>query len=90
VNGREIIRRDVGGWISGPSVDSTVSPRRSLPALLRLIEATERWSIEFHADLAVWSAERVEGSSVRYLVAVSTTELAAKIEAAEESGDEPR
>jgi hypothetical protein len=82
VSGRgEIIIRGWGGWLSGPSL--TTPPRRSLPGLWRLIQATERgWLIEYHAGLC-WSAERAEGTAVRYLCAHSLDELADAIGRAE-------
>ncbi len=57
--------------------------RPSLPALMRLIRATETWSIDFHPEVACWSAEWREGTAVRYVCGDTTAELAARIEAAE-------
>lgn len=58
-------------------------PSRGLPALRRLIQATGTWAIAYHPDLECWSAERAEGTAIRYLVAHSAAELATKIDAAE-------
>ena len=57
--------------------------RPGLPALMRLIRATETWSIEYHADGPYWSAERHEGTAVRYLCADTTHGLADAISRAE-------
>jgi len=57
--------------------------RPGLPALMRLIRATETWAIEYHADGPYWSAERREGTAVRYVCGDTTAELADRIEAAE-------
>jgi hypothetical protein len=56
----------------------------SLPALMRLIRATETWSIEYHPDGPCWSAERREGTAVRYVAGATTAELAGLIDAAEQ------
>jgi len=57
--------------------------RPSLPALMRLIRASETWAIEYHPEGTHWSAERREGTAVRYVCGDTTAELAARIEAAE-------
>ena len=53
-----------------------------LPALKRLIAYTETWLIEFH-PAGYWSAERREGTAVRYVCGDTTAELADRIDAAE-------
>jgi len=58
-----------------------VRPGRA--ALVRLIRATETWSIDFHPEVPCWSAERREGTAVRYVCGDTTTDLAARIDAAE-------
>jgi hypothetical protein len=82
----QIVIRDIGGWISGPSLSG---PHRSLPALMRLIRATETWAIEYHPEGPNWSAERAEGTAIRYLAASTTTELADLIDAAEQKSGQP-
>ena len=57
--------------------------RSGLPALMRLIRATETWAIEFHPDGPNWSAEKRQGSAIRYVAASTTTELADAIDRAE-------
>ena len=42
-----------------------------------------RWQISEHPDLAFWSAERREGTAIRFVAAHTPGELAAKLEAAE-------
>jgi len=56
--------------------------RPGLPALMALIRASETWAIEYHPGTH-WSAERREGTAVRYVCGDTTAELAARIEAAE-------
>ncbi len=60
--------------------------RPSLPALKRLIAYSETWAIEYHLDGQFWSAERREGSTIRYLAGIDTAELAALIDQAERGG----
>ncbi len=72
---------DRGGWISGPSPDPSARPGQA--ALMRLIRATETWAIQFHPEGPCWSAERAEGTAVRYVAASTTAELADLIDAAE-------
>jgi hypothetical protein len=55
-------------------------------ALMRLIRASETWAIAFHPDGRYWSAERDDGTAVRYVCGHTTTELANRIDAAERSG----
>jgi len=50
---------------------------------MRLIRATETWAIQFHPEGPCWSAERAEGTAVRYVAASTTAELADLIDAAE-------
>jgi hypothetical protein len=42
-----------------------------------------RWTIRRNEILHVWTAERAEGHAVRFIVAHSAGELAAKLKAAE-------
>ena len=58
-------------------------PAAHWPAIARLLACTDRWFVEYHADGAWWSAERVTGSEVRYVCALSLDELADKIGRAE-------
>ena len=53
-------------------------------AVLRLIRHTERWAIDFHPDGGYWSAERAEGTAVRYVCGHTTGDLADRIDAAEQ------
>ena len=52
------------------------------PALARLVAHTERWLIRYHRP-GLWSAERAEGSRIRYLCGASEAELADLIDKAE-------
>ncbi len=54
-----------------------------LPALMRLIRATETWAIRYHPEVPCWSAERRQGTAVRYVYGDTTSDLADRIEAAE-------
>lgn len=76
----EIIRRDPGGWLSGPSL---TPPHPSLPALMRLARATGTWLIAYHPEGLCWNAERAEGTAIRYLGAATTDKRADLIDAAE-------
>jgi len=80
----EVVLHDAGGWISGPCLPvSAEVPKRAGLAMLRLIAATETWSIRYRPELRCWSAERMVGSAIVYVAATSTTALADGIEAAE-------
>ena len=57
--------------------------RPRLAAMVRLIRAAETWAIEFHPEGPCWSAERREGTAIRYLAAATIAELADAIDAAE-------
>jgi hypothetical protein len=57
--------------------------RPGLAAMMRLIRASETWAIEFHPQVPCWSAERCEGTAIRYVFGDTTAGLAARIDAAE-------
>ncbi len=50
---------------------------------MRLIRATETWAIRYHPEVPCWSAERRQGTAVRYVYGDTTSDLADRIEAAE-------
>lgn len=51
-------------------------------ALARLVAHTAKWVIEYHSP-GHWSAERQQGTAIRYLCAADMDELADAIDAAE-------
>jgi hypothetical protein len=73
-----IIRDDTAGWISGSSGSDRP---HTVAALARAYPA---WAITFEPLLAVYTAERRDGTSVHVLAAHRPSDLAAKIEAAED------
>ena len=77
---REAGYHDEFGWVSG----SSGSERPETVAALS--RAYPGWTISFEPVLQFYSAEKAEGTKVRVLVAYRPSELAAKIEAAEQDG----
>jgi len=60
-----------------------------IPAMIpaELEPYAERWQLAaYPGGLDVWSAERREGRTLRYIVARTAAELAAKLETAELAG----
>ncbi len=81
---REIVFTGQGGWISGPSVTPPPPPPgHGLPALLRLVRYTATWSIAWHPEGPNWSAEKRQGTKIRYVAAPTTEQLADLIDHAE-------
>ena len=77
------IQRRIAGHRAAAVMPPALGSGPSLPALKRLIRATETWSIAYHPDGPHWSAERREGTAVRYVCGDTTTDLADRIDAAE-------
>ena len=50
---------------------------------MRLLAYTDRWLIRQYCTPVHWSAERVTGTAIRYLVAGTLRELDDKLDAAE-------
>ncbi len=65
-----------------PTIPGKPSPQQSLRALQR--RYGDQWEIVVHADLPVYTAEHksADGRAIRYLVAHSVAELAAKLQTA--------
>ena len=86
---REIVFRDAGGWISGPSETVPESSRPVTTAWLS--RAYPGWTITFDDATQVYYAERQAGTATHVLAAYLPSELAGKIDAAEQqSGDDQR
>ena len=80
---------DAGGWISGPSADVPESARPLTTAALE--RRFPGWTVTFDDATQVYYAERRDGTATHVLGAYRPSELAAKIDAAEQqSGDDQR
>jgi hypothetical protein len=67
-----------------PTIPDQAASHHDLKSLRGLVRRYGgRWQIGRNELLHVWTAERHEGTAVRFIVAHSAAELAAKLKAAE-------
>jgi hypothetical protein len=73
------------GWISGTSGAEEI-PRPDMPMTGDLLrEMYPDWTITRDDSLGAWTAERLDGTEVRFLAAVEAWQLGLKIRAAEQA-----
>jgi hypothetical protein len=75
---------DSHGWLSGPC-----GPAETPAQLLDRLRAEHpAWTVTAHPlGLGLWTAERHQGTALRYIVAMTGAELATKLDAADDEGN---